>query len=198
MTRLKFSYFLITCVLSIHCLVIAQPGDILKYKEPVTEHGLVFEKETENRFADSSYSNMIQLLNSTGKIQAMQFRLQFNKASDDNTVLIFEDIQKGSDLSDPSWLLDYNVIKGSINKNGSSQDEIYVVLYNLNQNGGLSPGDYKNLFNVNYRVSEISGFKDNIKSTIKISHAEASTFNGSAINIKSSREELKILIKSKK
>jgi hypothetical protein len=90
------------------------------------------------------------------------------------------------------------VIKGSIKKNGSSQDEIYVVLYNLNQNGGLSPGDYKNLFNVNYRVSEISGFKDNIKSTIKISHAEASTFNGSAINIKSSREELKILIKSKK
>ncbi|HEY7752052.1 MAG TPA: hypothetical protein VH917_07145, partial [Ignavibacteriaceae bacterium] len=79
---------------------------------------MVFEKETENRFADSSYSNMIQLLNSTGKIQAMQFRLQFNKASDDNTVLIFEDIQKGSDLSDPSWLLDYNVIKGSINKNG--------------------------------------------------------------------------------
>ena len=160
-------------------------------------YGLIFEKETEYRLQDSSYTNVIQLLNLGDKAQAMQFRILINKAPDDNTILIFEDIQKGSDLSDPSWLLDFNIIKGEITQNGASQDEIYVVLYNQNLNGGLLPGDYYNLFTVNYRLTTLPGSQDDIKSSIKISNAEASTTKGVAINIKPSRDEFKIYLKRK-
>lgn len=161
-------------------------------QEVDTNHGLIFEKELEYRLEDSSYTDVIQLLNLGDKAQAVQFRLLINKAADDSTILIFKDLQKGSDLSDPSWLLDFNVIKDPVALNGASQDEIFVVLYNLNQNGGLLPGDYSDLINVNYEVAALPDLQNNIKSSIKISHAEASTFDGNSIDITPTRDEFKI------
>ena len=159
--------------------------------------GLVFEKESVYRVADSSYVETIQLLNLDNKAQAVQFRLLINKATDDSTILVFRDIQKGSDLSDPSWLLDYNVNKGPIYKNGASQDEVYVLLYNQDLKNGLSPGDYNNLFNVHYELVALSDLQDDIKTSIKISNAIASTSDGFAINITSSRDELKVVVRRK-
>ena len=176
---------------------IAQSIGTNNLTEIAAESGLSFKKESEHRFGDSSYTENIQLLNLSKKAHAMQFRLLINKASDDSPILIFSDIKKGIDLSDPSWLMDYNIIKGPVTKNGASQDEIFIVLYNLNQNGGLSPGDYKNLFTVKYKVADLSGLKNNIKSSMQISNAEASTFDGFAIDIKSARNEFKIYMSRK-
>jgi len=193
---LKFNFIVIVYVILFHFLSIAQSNDSSNLTQVGTNYGLIFEKEIDYRLKDSSYTDVIQLLNLSGKVQAMQFRLLINKAHDDNTILIFKDIQKGSDLSDPNWLLDYNVIKGPIAQNGASEDEIYIVLYNLNQNGGLLPGDYNNLITVNYRLTNLPGLQKDIKSSIKISHAEASTSQGFAIDIKPSRNEFKIYVKS--
>jgi len=193
---LKINLIAIVYILIIHVSSVAQSNDSSK-SEISTNYGLMFEKEIEYRIADSSYTDVIQLLNLCDKAQALQFRILINKAPDDSSILIFKDIQKGSDLSDPSWLLDFNVMKGPVTQNGASQDEIYIVLYNLNQNGGLLPGDYNNLFKVNYRLTELTDSQNKIKSSIKISHAEASTFQGDAIDIKPSRDEFKILLKAK-
>jgi len=193
---LKFNFIVIVYVILFQFSSVAQSNDSSNLTKVGTNYGLIFEKEIDYRLKDSSYTDVIQLLNLSGKVQAMQFRLLINKAPDDSTILIFKDIQKGSDLSDPSWLLDYNVIKGPIAKNGASQDEIYIVLYNLNQNGGLLPGDYNNLITVNYRLTNLPGLQKDIKSSIKISHAEASTSQGFAIDIKPSRNEFKIYVKS--
>jgi len=162
-----------------------------------TKHGLIFEKELDYKLEDSSYTDVIQLLNLGDKAQAIQFRVLINKAPDDSTILIFKNIQKGADLSDPSWLLDFNVIKGPVTPNGASQDEIFVVLYNLNQNGGLLPGDYSDLINVNYEVTALPDVQNNIKSSIKISHAEASTFDGNSIDVAPTLDEFKIYGKRK-
>ena len=193
---LKFNFIVIVYVILFQFSSVAQSNDSSNLTKVGTNYGLIFEKEIDYRLKDSSYTDVIQLLNLSGKVQAMQFRLLINKATGDSTILIFKDIQKGSDLSDPSWLLDYNVIKGPIAKNGASQDEIYIVLYNLNQNGGLLPGDYNNLITVNYRLTNLPGLQKDIKSSIKISHAEASTSQGFAIDIKPSRNEFKIYVKS--
>lgn len=158
-------------------------------------HGLIFEEESETRLADSSYTENIQLLNLGEQTQAIQFRLSFNNVEDDSTILIFEDIQKGSDLSDPSWLLDYNVIKGKVLKNGASEDEVFVVLYNTNLNGGLLPGDYPHFIKVKYRIAKVGSLKSELKSSIKITNAEASTSKGFAVDIKPSRDEFRIIIK---
>jgi len=192
---LKFNLMMSFYFILFYFSSIAQQTDSLNSTDVVTISGLIFEKQMEYLVGDSSYTDVIQLVNLCDKAQAMQFRLLINKAPDDSTILIFKDIQKGSDLSDPSWLLDYNVIKGPSAKNGASQDEIFVVLYNLNYNSGLMPGDYKNLFNVNYALTGISDLEKDIKSSIKISHAEASTFEGNAIDIKPTRNELKIYLK---
>jgi len=178
-----------------HFFGIAQSTRSSNSLEVDRNYGLIFEKEIEYRLEDSSYTDVIQLLNLGDKAQAMQFRLLINKAPGDSTILIFTDIQKDSDLSDPSWLLDYNVIKGPIAQNGASQDEIYVLLYNLNQNGGLLPGDYYNLFTVNYRINKLPDLHKDIKSSIIISHAKDSTFEGIAIDIKPIKNELKIYVK---
>jgi hypothetical protein len=192
---LKFTFVWLVYLIISTFPCIAQSTDSINSKKVVTNHGLIFEKEYEYRLQDSSYMDVIQLLNLGDKAHAMQFRLFINKAADDSAIIIFESIQKGSDLSDPSWLLDFNVKKGQVAPNGASQDEIYIVLYNLNQNGGLLPGDYNNLFTINYRLAKLPGLQKDIKSSIKISHAEASTFQGNAIDIKPSRDELKIYIK---
>ena len=192
---LKFYIMMIMYLMLFHFFGIAQSTRSSNSLEVDRNYGLIFEKEIEYRLEDSSYTDVIQLLNLGDKAQAMQFRLLINKAPGDSTILIFTDIQKDSDLSDPSWLLDYNVIKGPIAQNGASQDEIYVLLYNLNQNGGLLPGDYYNLFTVNYRINKLPDLHKDIKSSIIISHAEASTFEGIAIDIKPIKNELKIYVK---
>ena len=194
---LKLNLIAFICIIIFHFSSLAQSNDSSKSIQVSTDYGLIFEKEIEYRLEDSSYTDAIQLFNLCDKAQAMQFRLLINKAPDDSTILIFKDVQKGSDLSDPSWLLDFNVIKGPVTQNGASLDEIYVVLYNLNQNGGLLPGDYKNLFTVNYRLTNVTRLQGDIKSSMKISHTEASTFQGDAIDIKPSRDEFKILVKGK-
>ncbi len=157
-----------------------------------TNRGLIFEKKLEYRLEDSSYTDVIKLLNLDNKIQALQFRVLINKEPDDSTILIFKDIQKGADLSDLSWLLNFNVVKGPVAKNGASQDEVYIVLYSSNLKGGLLPGNHSELIKVNYKVADLPGLQNNIKSSMKISHAEASTFEGFAIDIKPTRDEFKV------
>ena len=159
--------------------------------------GLLFEKELEYRLEDSSYTDVIKLLDLESKIQALQFRIMINKAPDDSTILIFKDIQKGADLSDPGWLLDYNVVEGPELKNGASKDEIYIVLYSSNLKGGLLPGNHFELIKVNYEVAALPDLQNTIKSSMMISHAEASTTEGLAIDVKPTRDEFKIYGKRK-
>lgn len=164
--------------------------------ETKTKSGLVFEKDFEYRLEDSLYTDVIQLLSLEDRVQAIQFRILINKAVDDSTILIFQDIQKGPDLSDPNWLFEYNVSNGPIAPNGASQDEIYVVLYNSsNMKGGLLPGDHNNLIYVNYIVADLPDLKNSIKSSMKISHAGASTFEGIKIDITPTHDEFKIYTK---
>ena len=160
-----------------------------------TNSGLIFKKELAYRMYDSSYTDVIQLLSLSGKLHALQFRLLINKVADDSAVLIFKDIQKGSQINDPTWLLDYNVFKDPVVSNGASKYEIYVVLYNSSQDGGLLPGDYSELIKVNYKVAHLNNLKNNLKSSMKISKVEASTFNGFSINIVPTRDEFKIYIR---
>ncbi|WP_337866604.1 T9SS type A sorting domain-containing protein [Ignavibacterium sp.] len=159
--------------------------------------GLVFLKDSVYRLEDFSYTDILQLKNLSATAQALQFRLLFNKAPNDNNVLTFQSIEKGSDISDPSWVLNYNVIRGPILPNGASQDEVLVLLYNLQQNNGLPPGDYNELFKVNYRVADLPPLTDSVKSSILITQAEASTYQGFPINITPSRNELTVIVRNR-
>ena len=161
----------------------------------LSESGLIFEKEFKYRLKNNSYIDVMQLINLSEKAQAFQFRLLINKVDDDSTILIFENLQKGTDVSDTNWVLDYNVIKGTILPNGASKDEIYVLLYNLNQNGGLDPGNYSDLLRVKYKVADIPELEDSVKSSIKISYTSASTSQGFPIDITPSRDEFKVIVK---
>ncbi len=194
---LKFNVVVIVYIILFNFTTIAQTNNLFYSAKVDTNRGLIFKEELEYRLEDSSFTDVIQLLSLGGRAQALQFRLLINKAPDDSTILIFQDIQKGSDLSDPSWLLDYNLLKGPIAPNGASQDEIYIVLYSLNQNGGLLPGDHSDLFKVIYEVAGLPDLQNNIKSSMKISHAEASTFEGLPIGITPTRDEFKIYAKRK-
>ena len=71
----------------------------------------------------------LHALNDTA--QAIQFRLLVNEAVDDSTILIFQNIKKGINVSDSNWVLIYNVFRGDTNDIGASKDKIYVLLYNL-------------------------------------------------------------------
>jgi hypothetical protein len=184
-------------VLLFFCSGLAQTDKNSGSKKSEKNSGLAFKKELEHRFADSSYTDVIQLLNLKGKAQALQFRILINKAADDSAVILLKDIQKGSDIKDPGWLLDYNVIKGSVDKNGTSKDEIFVLLYNSNYNSGLLPGDYYDFIKVNYKIADLPKLKNEIKSSLKISNAEASTFDGFPVDIKPVRDEFKIYIRNK-
>ena len=157
-----------------------------------TDYGLIFEKEFRYRWENNSYTDIIQLIGLNDKAQALQFRISVNSAQDDSLIIIFLDLEKGTDVSDSSWVLDYNVIRGPLNNDSSSIDEVYVLLYNLNQDNGLLPGDYNHLIKVNYKVVDLPNIKDSIKSSMKISNALASTYQGYSIDITPSRDLLKI------
>ena len=193
----KFNLILIACFILFYSLSFGQSGTGSNSSKVKTNSGIIFQKESENRISDSSYTDVIQLFGLTEKAQAIQFRILINKSTDDKNILIFKGIQKGSDIIDSAWLLEFNVIKGKVVKDGASQDEIFVLLYNSNLDGGLLPGDYTDLIDIKYQVAKLPDNQNNIKSSIKISNAEASTFDGNAINVTPSRDEFIIYIDKK-
>jgi hypothetical protein len=170
---------------------------IVRGTAPIIKTGLVFEKDTVYRLEDDSYVDNIQLKSLMYKVQALQFRLLVNKSIDDNVILTFQNLQKGSDISDESWVLSYNVFRGPLTGNGASVDEIYVLLFNLNYNNGLNPGNYNNLLKVKYRVADLPALQDSIKSSIKISNVEASTYEGFPVDITPSRDELTVIARNR-
>jgi len=163
----------------------------------VATFGIVFEEDTTYRLEDDFYMDRMQLISLDQKAQAIQFRLQVNKNTDDNVILTFQSIQKGTNVSDASWILDYNIFRGPITGNGASVDEIFVLLYNLNEDGGLNPGDYTDLLRVNYRVADLPALQDSVKSSFLITHAEGSTNEGFPIDIAPSRDELVVIAKNR-
>lgn len=167
---------------------------------PAAVSGLVFEQDTAYVLEADFYSETIQLkgLLPGADIQALQFRLLTNQVAGDDVILTFQNIVKGTDVSDPSWVLDYNVIRGTIGPNGASQDEILVLLYNLEQNNGLSTGtDHLDLLTVNYRAADLPALVDFSKSSILIQNEEASTFDGYPVDITSSDPELQVVVKNR-
>ncbi len=159
---------------------------------PLADNGLIFENAFENRMENNSYTDILQLKNLSDSVHALQFKLLVNESPDDSTILIFQDIQKGTDVSDSSWVLDYFVIKDTIEPNGASKDQVYVLLYNLSQYGNLTPGDHNELLKVDYSVADLPDLQNNIKSSFKISSTAASTSLGAPVDITPSRDELKI------
>jgi hypothetical protein len=165
---------------------------------PPAEYGLIFDEDTVYQLEDASYMEVIQLKALTANAKAIQFRLETNKALDDNTILIFQSITKGTDVADPSWILETNVVRGPITPNGASKDEVFVLLYNINQGPGwaLGPGDWNNLFHVNYKIAKLTALQNNIKSSIQVANEEASTFDGNPIDITGSRDYLTVIAQS--
>lgn len=159
--------------------------------------GLVFEKDTVYRLEDDSYTDIMQIKDLGFKAQALQFRLEVNKAEDDNVILTFQNIQKGYDVHDESWVLDYTVFRGPLTGNGASKDEILALLYNLEQDNGLPEGDHNNLLKVTYRVADLQPLQDSIKSSIKITEALASTFEGFPVDITPSRDQLVVIARNR-
>jgi hypothetical protein len=172
------------------------PHTVALSGDAVAVFGLIFQKDTVHQLEDASYTEVMQLKGldpSSEKVHAIQFRLAVNKTDDDNTILTFQNIQKGTDIPGAGWILDYNVVRGPITGNGASVDSIYVLLYNLNENGGLDPAnDYNNLFTVKYKIANLPALTDSLKSSIVILHAEASTNTGYPIDITPSRDELTV------
>ncbi len=159
--------------------------------------GLLFQKDTVYQLEDDVYTSAVQLkgLDPLGdKVQAIQFRLKINKAGDDNTILTFRKIQKGSDASDENWVLEYNLFRGPITANGASVDSVYVLLYNLDQDGGLDPAvDYNNLFSIEYRIANLPALNDTLKSSVVISNASATTSRGYPVDITSADNMMTVM-----
>jgi Abnormal spindle-like microcephaly-assoc'd, ASPM-SPD-2-Hydin/HYDIN/CFA65/VesB-like, Ig-like domain/FlgD Ig-like domain len=169
------------------------PHTVALTGDGVAFSGLIFQQDSVWRIEEAFYADTMQLKGLTFPAQAIQFRLLVNTAGDDDVILTFQNILKGSDVSDPSWILDYNIFRGAITGNGASVDTIYVLLYNLNQNGGLPVGDHNNLLVVNYRVANLPALVDTSKSSFIIANEEASTFEGFPIDITPSDPELQVL-----
>jgi hypothetical protein len=161
------------------------------------ENGLIFQQDSIYQLEDDSYTHTLQLtgLDPLGeKIQAIQFRLSVNKAVGDNTILTFQNIQKGSDVADADWVLDYNIFRGPLTGNGASVDSIYILLYCLDQNAGLDQSlNYNNLLTVKYRIAKLPALNDTLKSSLIISNAEATTHDGYPVDITSSRNVLTVM-----
>ena len=162
----------------------------------VTDAGIIFQQDSVYRLEDNSYTDIIQLKNLTDSLHALQFRINVNKEIDDNVILTFQSIEKGADVIDSNWVLNYNIIRGPITPNGASIDSVYVLLYNTNQGFTLAPGSYNEMFKVHYRVANLTPLQDSIRSTMKISNAEASTYQGLSIDITPSRDILTIIAKN--
>ncbi len=173
------------------------PDTVLLIGSAAFETGLIFSQDTVFQQENKSYTQTICL---TGldplseKIQAIQFRLAVNKNLDDNIILTFQSLQKGSDVADENWVLDYNLFRGPITGNGASVDSVYVLLYNLDQYAGLDPTlNYNDLLKVKYRVAKLPALNDTLKSSLIISNAQATTQNGYPVNITSPDNELTVM-----
>lgn len=166
---------------------------------PPAVYGLIFENEKDTLLEDAFYMETIQLKALTGYAKAVQFRLLVNRAPDDTPILTFQNIQKGTNVSDPTWILDYNVIRGPILPNGASCDTIMVLLYNIHEGEGwtLGPGDWNDLLHVNFKVANLPALQDLVKSSFLIKNAEASTYDGFSIDITPSRDQLAIYAKNR-
>ena len=163
----------------------------------VTVAGLLFASDTVRVFEDDIYTETMQLYGNTGFIHAIQFRLLTNLRVDDNTILTYQSIQKGANVSNPNWVLETNVARGPITANGASKDTIYVLLYNLNPGpGDLGEPNYTDLFRVKYKVARLQPLQNNIKSSFFIFNAQASSFTGAAIPITPSRPEFVVIAKA--
>ena len=159
--------------------------------------GLVFAKDSVTLLEDDSYAEIMQLKKLTADVHAIQFSLLVNNETDDNTVLTFQNIRKGSDIIADDWVLDYSVFRGPITPGGASKDTVFVLIYNLNQNKSLPAGDYGNLLEVQYRVADLGSRQDNLKSSIRIWGAEASTYNGNPVDITPSTDDLKVVVRNR-
>ena len=93
---LNFNLVVIVYILLFHFSITAQTTDSFSSAETVTNYGLIFEKEIDYRLEDSSYTDVIQLLNLCDKAQAIQFRILINKAPDDknNEAFVSTDVAK--------------------------------------------------------------------------------------------------------
>ena len=116
---------------------------------PAAVSGLVFSVDTtfvpENTYDLTATMQLLDLLPGES-VHALQFKLQTNMVVDDETILTYQSIEKsGSIASDPDWILETNVVRGTINPNGASEDLIYCLLYNIGT-GGLT-GDWTDLTN---------------------------------------------------
>ncbi|MFZ2322475.1 MAG: choice-of-anchor D domain-containing protein [Ignavibacteriaceae bacterium] len=161
--------------------------------------GLVFEKDSVERLEDSVYTDILQLKNltTTKKLQALSFKLLSNYSVSDDTILTFLNIQKGSDVSDASWLLQYNVKRGYQDGSGA-QDTIIVLLYNSLQNNGLTAGSYDDLLKFKYKTANLPALKDSASSSFTLIQVKASDFNGDSISvIPSPKNELIVNVKNR-
>jgi hypothetical protein len=167
---------------------------------PPAVSGLVFTQDTAFVLEEDFYSETMQLLGLPigNDVHALQFRLLTNQVTGDDVILTFQSLVKGTDVSDPGWVLDYNVIRGDIQPNGASQDEILVLLYNINEGVSLPGGvDYTNLLKVNYRAADLPALVDYSKSSILITNAEASSYLGTSIPITPTDPELQVVVKNR-
>jgi hypothetical protein len=159
-----------------------------------TLSGLIFANVQQTRREDDAYTDVLTLRNlnlANGPIQALQFKLIVNAETSEDTVLRFNNITKGNDVSGSNWLLEYNVERGA-STIGASVDTIYGLLYNIDQTGGLNLLNYYDLLRVNYQVVDLPATKDSAMSIIRISNAFASNDAGLSIPITPLPDSLEI------
>ena len=167
---------------------------------PAAKFGLVFEQDT--AFVPENTSDIvekIQLLDMIPgtQLHALQFRLLTNLPdSGDATILTYQSIAKGSDISGANWILETNVVRGPINPNGASRDTIYVLLYNINNTGDLTLPNYNDLLRVTYRTAVLPPLVPSQKSSINIFFAQGSTLSGNLIPITPSDPTLEVIVEA--
>jgi hypothetical protein len=164
---------------------------------PAAKFGLVFEQDT--AFVLENTSDIVEKIQLLDKfpgadLHALQFRLLSNVAVDDATLLTYQSIAKGSDVSGANWILETNVVRGPINANGASQDTIYVLLYNINNTGDLNLNNYNDLLRVTYRTAVLPPLTPSDKSSFQIFFAQGSTLGGNLIDITPSDPQLEVVI----
>jgi hypothetical protein len=165
---------------------------------PPTVSGLVFSEDT--AFVPENTSDITATMQLLGNppgvsVHALQFKLQSNMVVDDETILTFQSITKsGSIASNPDWVLETNVVRGTINPNGASEDVIYCLLYNIG-NGGLT-GDWTNLMQVTYKTAVLPPLTPSQKSSFNIIDAEGSTVDGNYVDITPSDPTLEVIVEA--
>lgn len=167
---------------------------------PAAKFGLVFEQDT--AFVPENTSDIvekIQLLDLVPGtlLHALQFRLLSNVAVDDATLLTYQGIAKGANISAlANWILETNVVRGPINANGASVDTIYVLLYNINNTGDLSSVEWNDLLRVTYKTAVLPPLTPSDKSSFQIFFAQGSTLSGNLIDITPSDPQLEVVVEA--